>query len=437
VIAVAPIPGIIAVLQLGRLHPDEIYQYLEPAFFRVFGYGIRPWEWSAGLHNWGVPGVIAAVLWVCKALGIEDPWKRRALIELPQLALHGWMLVAAYRLAARRVGPEIGRWAIPFVGLYMPVLTFAGRTLGEAVSAAFLVIGLEMLDRGAAPGQTARPALDELALQGGALLGLAAVAWYPSAVPVVAALVFVVVTERNRDAGIAFAGVVVIALMLGAVDWVAFGKPFYTVQQYFELNVFTNKATEDHGVQPISYYLPFLAMLAPWAWLGFARKPSLPFVIAGASYLALELFTAHKEARFLYPGMVVLVAGAAPGAIEWLHKRAVAAVAVAALTSLPFFYLDTPFLAQRPEQFRLEAKAWPDATGLIMVNEGRWGAGGNFWLGRDIPFLTCDFPYQFADAAQDARYNRAVSWDKRGDAELRAAGFHVLEEQGLGTLYGR
>ena len=39
-----------AVLQLGRLHPDEVFQFLEPANVQAFGYGTLAWEWDAGLR---------------------------------------------------------------------------------------------------------------------------------------------------------------------------------------------------------------------------------------------------------------------------------------------------------------------------------------------------------------------------------------------------
>ena len=60
----------------------------------------------------------------------------------------------------------------------------------------------------------------------------------------------------------------------------------------------------------------------------------------------------------------------------------------------------------RPEQFRLEARAWPAATGLFIIPEGIWGAGGNFWLGKNIPWFTCDFPEdgRFQSAMRDPTY---------------------------------
>ena len=288
-VVIAALPGVIAVFQLGRLHPDEVYQYLEPANWRAFGYGILAWEWQgAGLRNWAIPGIFALLLKACAAVGIDDPWKRRAVLELPQFALHLWMLWAAWQIALRRVPPELARWAIPLVGLYMPVLTFAGRTLGESFSAAFLVIGLELIDRAKAGNATSWE-LGNLraraALAGGFVLGLAVVARYGSAAAVIGAMVWLLVRRRFSDFALAAAGGLVVALALGALDWVTWGAPFHSLRAYLDFNVFSGKAAQQFGSDPFTVYLPYLAMLAPWAWLGFLkrlerslqrRRPDLP-----------------------------------------------------------------------------------------------------------------------------------------------------------------
>ena len=69
------------------------------------------------------------------------------------------------RFAERRAGTSGGRFALLTMGLYGPVLVFAGRTLGESLSTAFLVVALEALER------TERPV--RAGLVGGLALGLA------------------------------------------------------------------------------------------------------------------------------------------------------------------------------------------------------------------------------------------------------------------------
>ncbi len=442
------------VLQLGRLHPDEVYQYLEPANWRAFGYGILAWEWQSGggLRNWAIPGLFAWLLKLCAAIGVDDPWKRRVVLELPQAALHVWMLYAAWRLAARRVNADVARWAIPLVGLYMPVLTFAGRTLGESFSAAFLVIGLELLDRIQVPS----PLVGErdsvrVALAGGAVLGLSVVARYGSAAAVIGAMLFLLARKKFRELGLAAAGGLAVALALGALDWATWGAPFHSLRAYLDFNVFSGKAAAQFGAEPFTIYLPYLAMLAPWAWLGVTKKPSGVFVASGLAYLAAIFFTAHKEVRFIYPAMIVLSVGAVGASLDALRSRGPGLTAAACAASLAFFFFDTPLKPERPEQFKLTAHAWPDATGYFVLPEGVWGSGGYFWLGKNIPWFTCDFPEdgRFQQAMADPRFNRVVSWEPRSDdvseqqrqvrvrEAMTAAGFRTLEEAGPARLYGR
>src|SRR5687768_549606 len=102
----AALPGALAIVELGRVHPDEVYQLLEPAWFKAFGYGILAWEWQQGLRNWALPLLAAGLLRSGAAIGLTHPQAYRALLAIPQVLLHGWMLVAVYRYIRRRVPGE-------------------------------------------------------------------------------------------------------------------------------------------------------------------------------------------------------------------------------------------------------------------------------------------------------------------------------------------
>ena len=67
------------------------------------------------------------------------------------------------------------------------------------------------------------------------------------------------------------------------------------------------------------------------------------------------------------------------------------------------------------------------------------GGGGFFYIGKNIPWLTCDWPQDgnFQAAMGDARFNRAVTFEGRALAELQAAGFHVVGQVGRETLLAR
>ena len=112
--------------------------------------------------------------------------------------------------------------------------------------------------------------------------------------------------------------------------------------------------------------------------------------------LAALLWTTHKEERFLYPVEVLLVAEAAPGLAALLERMRVSwqRVGLGALALLGTVLLPGPDRDLRGDQFRAIVRATRpvEVTGLLIVNEGIWGAGGFFYVGKHIPWPTCDFP---------------------------------------------
>jgi hypothetical protein len=159
--------------------------------------------------------------------------------------------------------------------------------------------------------------------------------------------------------------------------------------------------------------------------------------------LAALLQTAHKEERFLYPVLVLLVAEAAPAVGTLLiqfragWQRVVLGAGVLGLTVLA----SAPSSDLRGDQFRAIVKATrpADVSGLLIVNEGLWGSGGYFYVGKKIPWLTCDWPHDgaFQLAMRDVRFNRVVTFEGRALAELQAAGFRVIGTEGRETILAR
>lgn len=479
----ALVPALDAVLRLGRLHPDEVFQHLEPALWRAFGFGTLAWEWHVGLRNWAVPGLFALLLRGASALGLDGVLARRIILELPQYALTAAALAAVFRLAARRSGRGAGRLALWLFGLSPLFVWFAGRTLGESLSATFLVWGLERLDvvpegeGGGAPsgapavayGSRQAWARQWPAFLGGLLLGCAVVVRYGSAAFVVPALVVLVIVGRFRALAAAVGGGAFVCLALGLLDratWGAtlaaprFGGFWHSFFEYFEFNVRSGRAAAEFGAHPWFFYLPLLALVPPWAVVGLARWPRAPrerawlFVVPPLAYLAAVSATAHKEERFLYPALVLFGAAAVPAFAGWaaplLRSGSALArsLAVAAVlgSAVPFF-VPTPFDVRVPEQFQLTLRAGREANGFVLMGDGLWGSGGHFYLGRNIPWCRCDTPEEpcFHVARSDRRFDRAVYSANHGDlaraeAHLRAfeaLGFRRVEQRGSAWLLAR
>ncbi len=464
-VALAALPALFHALWfLGRLHPDELFQSLEIALHKAYGFGVVAWEWKVpadtgpgappwGIRNWAVPGLLAALFRAGDAVGISSVMGRRALAGLAQVALHAAMLGAVWRLAARRVGAGPGAHAaLWLVALYGPLVWFGARTMSEALSVALLVWGLERLDD---EGGGARA----WAL-GGALLGFAQVARYGSAAVIAPAMLWLLVSRRFSAFGWATLGGLVVGAGLGLLDKLTWGEWFHSFIHYVRFNVLSPEAGQRFGVSPWWAYGPKL-LVAPFAVVGLTRwwrhrEVRAPLLlVAGLGYLAAISSTPHKEDRFVYPTLVLLTVAAAPAFAAWALERWRAggagrlAAAALALAGVAFFAVPTPFDVQRKEQFQLTARASRDATGFVLMNEGMWGSGGFFYLGRDIPWCPCDFPSDpcFQVASRDPRFNRGVYWsnqnpaegdrDARSEAAFVAAGFRLVERRGPASYFER
>ncbi len=428
--------------QLGRLHPDEVYQSLEPAFYKVHGYGVLAWEWRAGLRNWAVPLCLAALFRAAGWLSLQDPWTLRGLVGLPLALLHAAALLAAFRLGSRQ--SRLAGWtALLAVGLLPMAWAYAGRTLSESLSATTLVLAVDALDR--PPGQVR-------AGWGGIALGLSVVARYGSVPAVLAALAWLAVRRRWREFGRCVAGGAAIAVLLGVLDFFSWGAPFHSLVAWTHFNVLSGGAARSFGVQPSAFYLSLLWGFVPlWVWplllYGVVRpasgRPRVGLALAMASVaLGALLATPHKEERFLYPVVVLLVLEAAPslGRLVQAVPRAVG-LAVAGLALAASLLCQTTTVDARGDEFRALVRAARPAevTGLLIVNEGVWGAGGFFYLGKPIAWLTCDWPRDpaFRQAMADRRFNRAITFEGRALDALQAAGFRVTATVGRETVLAR
>jgi hypothetical protein len=154
------------------------------------------------------------------------------------------------------------------------------------------------------------------------------------------------------------------------------------------------------------------------------------------------LSTAHKEERFLYPVVVLLVLEAGPtlGRLLQTLRRPFAPLLAAAALALSVLCKGTGIDA-RGDEFRALVRTArpPEVTGLLIVNEGLWGAGGFFYLGKRIPWLTCDFATDasFRAAMRDTRFNRAITFEARALDALLASGFSVTGTVGRETMLAR
>jgi len=426
---------------------------------------------------------------------------RRLLAAVPQFFLHVAMLGAVWRLAARRVSAPLARACLWLVALYAPLVWFGGRTMSESFSTAFLIYGLERLDAeevhpltwvwgGTLLGMaqvtrygsaavivpamlwllvTRRFRTFALATAGGLVIasGLGLLdkltwgEWFHSLIHYV---------RFNLISGAA-------AASFGEQPWwtyvprlllapFAFGGLFLIARRSRWPSPALVVLVLAVALAAISLRYPVLTPASPWfgllgaaalGWLLLQRGTGQPtiFLAAALGYAIILSATAHKEDRFLYPSLILFTVAAAPTFVTWAAeaywqgalKRALVLGLV--LSGIFFYLFPSPYAVQRKEQFQLAVKASEGLTGMVIMNEGMWGSPGYFYLGADVPWCPCDFPRDdcFQRAVRDLRFNRGLYWsngsngEKPRDAEAKAAfeqaGFHLVEQRGLASLFAR
>lgn len=279
-------------------HPDETFQYLEPAHRLAFGSGVIFWEFLDGIRSWLLPGAIAGVM---RAVAAVDPYPDAYISVLRLLCVGASLSVpyAGFRIAGRFGGPGAAIAAGLLCALSPQAVYFAPVVMSEplATDAALLAIALGDGVR--------RPWL------AGAFFGLASALRYQYA-PV---LGVVVLWQYARDSRsfwrVVAGGVAVVALAVGVLDALTWGTPFQSVWLNYQRNG-PQGVSQAIGEQTWAYYLEYF--LAAWGAAtpvllallvyGATRAPVLALLVACT--IGLHMLPPHKELRFILLATVAI-----------------------------------------------------------------------------------------------------------------------------------
>jgi len=293
-------------------YPDEIFQVTEPAHKLLFGTGFQAWEWVVGARSWLWPGVVAGLMALGR-LGGSDP----AAIMLPVsvfMAAASTLPVICGYLWGRRLG---GMQAALIVGalnaVWVDLVYLAVHPSTDVIAADCLVWALYL-------GYPARPAETRGRLFWAGLLAGATFVLRIQLAPALAVIAFFVCGLRQGiHRWTCFAtGALVPVLILGAVDWMTLGVPFHSIFVNVRLNVFEGVST-DFGVFP--WYTFFVLFFDIWggafplailAIVAGARRLPAVAIVAATIFVTASLF-AHKEYRFVFPAIPLLVTMAGLG----------------------------------------------------------------------------------------------------------------------------
>ncbi len=415
-----------AALELPNvIWPDEIFQTLEQAHRVAFGEGAIPWEFREGTRSWIVPGVLAAVM---KASTLAGPSPGIYLTACwVVLVLSSLLAVwACARTSAARGDLRGAVLGAVMATVWFELVYFAPKALNEVIAGNLFALGLAIVEsnRRALRHLPRRDALSIAASLTGALL--LRVQLGPAAA-IVLAVVFV--RAPAMRAAIAITSTALVAIY-GVVDLATWDYPFQSIAENFRINIMENKAAEFGTAAWYAYFEVFARLWGGWsilvlalATVGARRAPLT--AIAAAVVVLTHALIMHKEYRFAYPALVLVVMLAAGGAadlVELVRTRftarwaSLAAVLCAALWCSASLYGAAHYHQSKTTisgQHGTLTYHWragrggllgmrkigeaPDTCGVGLVRVYLFQTGGYTYLHRDVPILQLSTPAELSE----------------------------------------
>lgn len=300
--------------------PDEIFQTLEQGHRMVYGYGVTPWEFSQGIRSWFLPGVMGLVMGATSWLGEgSSGYLLGVLLFLSLLSLIP--VVAVFSWTRRHLSLSAAVVASVIVAGWFEAVFFASKALSEVVASHIMFLGLMLCWDDKQQRPTWQLWLAGLAL--GLTFGLR-VHFAPGLLLI---LLWALWKQERQQWSRVLGGFALAVVALGLLDWVTWGLPFQSIWKNFWVNVVEGKS-KNYGLGISPWYLYAVMLWRTWSWglipllvlaaLGAQRLP-----LAGLVTLAIfaaHSFIGHKEYRFIYPCLILVVMLASVGLVDSLRS---------------------------------------------------------------------------------------------------------------------
>ncbi len=297
------------------IHPDEIYQYLEPAHWLVFGNGVFTVDYFFGFRSWLIPGLVAGLLWLSNAAGIGEPWFYTYAVKLMFCLLSLLIPWGIYHYSRHVINETTARLATIFACVWPYLIIYAHKPLTESVATSLLIGALGL----AAVSGMKRPFL---ATGAGILLTLTALIRIQYAPIALFVWVGLFIALKRRAALAMLIGSLMATTLVAILEWYGQGGFFTSYTNYLQANVALNT---ERVSQPYHYYVSRLIyascgglLLAIWVMV----KQPKTYLLIGTSVLIGFVFHAfvagHQEFRFVF---LLLVLTLIPMA-GWFDLRA-------------------------------------------------------------------------------------------------------------------
>ena len=387
-------------------HADEVYQAAEQANRAVNGYGIVPWEFRSASRTAFLPTVLEPIYRIGASAAVHRFLQSAFFCALSVIPV--WV---AFAWGGRLFGPPGAVLASALMALWFELVYFAPKATADAVCSYFLLAGLYLSRRDAAPRA--------VALAGFCLT--IALALRIQIAPAIAVALTIALWPPGRTRRLALAGGAAAGLAIAAaIEWRWWGVPFQGQIGYLAME-FTRHSSRYFAREPFVFFIKQYVLMYGLAlpvivWLVYRGARHAPGLLVVALAVVVPFhFVGHKEYRFVVAAlpMVVLLMGLA-GA-ELLTRARTAppgriglAIVGCAVAMVAVSLGDT----YRPYWTRFgnhvlafeEIGAQPDACGVALVSIRWWQTPGYSGLGREVPI------YEMETATDPARIYAAANY---------------------------
>lgn len=289
---------------------DEYWQALEPAHRAVFGYGYLTWEWQHGLRSYLHPVMYMFPYWVVKRLG-DEYWYVLAAPKVVNALVAAVGDYYLYDLVQRRSGSTRLAKLVSLLSLFSAWNWYCWcRSFANSLELTLTIVALYQFQSEAYVRCLTVAAFTCLIRPTNAIIwlySLPAVFWQQPRLIAVSAVI----------------GAAVLSLDAGINYWFYSGL-HVPLWSFFKFNV-TDSLSSFYGVSRIDFYflqaIPVLLLnYLPFFLYGLLRSPWSH--LKGLLFCYLFVFTAipHKEFRFIFPMMPILLTYSASGVLSLSAK---------------------------------------------------------------------------------------------------------------------
>ncbi len=402
----------VAIVFPGFEHPDEIQQVLEQAHRLAFGNGFIPWEFDEGIRSYFWPGLLAGVF-----RAAELVWPGSYLMAA-RLALSVFSLVVvwfSWAILRRFSGPRAALIGVFLSAVWVELVYFGPKAHNEVMATNVLLLGTYLVFpyiEGLRPARL---------IFGGCLLGLAFCLRIQLALVMAVLWIAMMTVNGWRRVLHTTLGALAGAALAGLVDYLTLPYPYASILGYYKVNILEGVSTV-FGHAP--WHFMILGFARVWSgalvlfvWFGIEgvrkSKPMLLLVTMAAALVLAHSVVAHKEYRYIYPALPLLLIPVAAGIDRVIGRlypsgAATLAVSLAGIATLSLVVGAGGNFRSHFWRSYGETKAFqmirsaPDACG-VALHQVRWGETPLYTvLHRNIPiydgFHNADFE-RIRDAA--------------------------------------